>query len=308
MQFFKKYFIVIFCYLALMASILIILYSDKKPNNIKQLQTNINKIIKNKDAKIGIAVKFNNEIIFSLNGNENFPLLSVFKLHVALATLNYMSKNNIELNHILNIDKRKIKDNTYSPLREKYGINNIKISLAELIKYTISYSDNNACDILIDYIGGIDQVDKYIRTLGIYNFQILSTEDDMHTDTTKQYSNTSTPIEIVNLLDIFYNKNLFNKKYKDFLIQTMINTNTGSDKIKYLLPKNTIVGHKTGSSDRNKDGIKIADNDSGFIILANGDIYFLSIFISESEETDKENANIISKISKEIYDFIISNH
>lgn len=291
-----------------MASILIILYSDKKPNNIKQLQTNINKIIKNKDAKIGIAVKFNNEIIFSLNGNENFPLLSVFKLHVALATLNYMSKNNIELNHILNIDKRKIKDNTYSPLREKYGINNIKISLAELIKYTISYSDNNACDILIDYIGGINQVDKYIRTLGIYNFQILSTEDDMHTDTTKQHSNTSTPIEIVNLLDIFYNKNLFNKKYKDFLIQTMINTNTGSDKIKYLLPKNTIVGHKTGSSDRNKDGIKIADNDSGFIILANGDIYFLSIFISESEETDKENANIISKISKEIYDFIISNH
>ena len=43
----------------------------------------------------------------------------------------------------------------------------------------------------------------------------------------------------------------------------MIDTETGANKLKGMLPAKTVVGHKTGSSDRNADGMKTADNDAG---------------------------------------------
>ena len=61
-------------------------------------------------------------------------------------------------------------------------------------------------------------------------------------------------------------KELFsNKELKDFLWQTMIDTETGANKLKGMLPAKTVVGHKTGSSDRNADGMKTADNDAGLV-------------------------------------------
>ena len=63
-------------------------------------------------------------------------------------------------------------------------------------------------------------------------------------------------------------KELFsNKELKDFLWQTMIDTETGANKLKGMLPAKTVVGHKTGSSDRNADGMKTADNDAGLVIF-----------------------------------------
>ena len=49
-----------------------------------------------------------------------------------------------------------------------------------------------------------------------------------------------------------------------------IDTETGANKLKGMLPAKTVVGHKTGSSDRNADGMKTADNDAGLVILPDG--------------------------------------
>ena len=48
----------------------------------------------------------------------------------------------------------------------------------------------------------------------------------------------------------------------------MIDTETGANKLKGMLPAKTVVGHKTGSSDRNADGMKTADNDAGLVIAS----------------------------------------
>ena len=276
-------------------------YTENKLNN------RIQNIIKNKDLTLGLAVKKDDKILFEINGNQEFPLLSVFKVHIILAVLNYIDKNNISLDQTIKISKDFIKTNTYSPLREKYGVVDLELSLKELIEYTIIYSDNNTCDILINFIGGVDKANEYIKSLGIKNCNIVVNEDDMHKDFKNQYLNTSTPIDIVNLLNIFYHKDLFLNKYKEFLINTMIATKTGNKKIRYLLKKNIKVGDKTGSGDRIENNIKVSDNDSGFIVLPNGEVYFLSIFIYNSKESDEENARIIAEISKEIYDFIVRN-
>ena len=98
-------------------------------------------------------------------------------------------------------------------------------------------------------------------------------------------------------------KELFsNKELKDFLWQTMIDTETGANKLKGMLPAQTVVGHKTGSSDRNADGMKTADNDAGLVILPDGRKYYIATFIMDSYETDEDNADIIARISRMVYD------
>ena len=65
----------------------------------------------------------------------------------------------------------------------------------------------------------------------------------------------------------------------------MIDTETGANKLKGMLPAKTVVGHKTGSSDRNADGMKTADNDAGLVILPDGRKYYIAAFVMDSYET-----------------------
>ena len=53
--------------------------------------------------------------------------------------------------------------NTWSPLREKYGQGNVSVSLAEILSYTVSLSDNNCCDILFRLVGGPSKGPVYSR-------------------------------------------------------------------------------------------------------------------------------------------------
>ena len=82
----------------------------------------------------------------------------------------------------------------------------------------------------------------------------------------------------------------------------MTETATGSNKLKGLLPSNTVVGHKTSSSDRNLKGVKMADNDAGIVIMPGGKKYYIAVFVTDSSETDERNAAIIAHISRMVYD------
>lgn len=213
---------------------------------------------------------------------------------MALAVLDKMNKQNVATDSTILVKASQLHSDTYSPLWEKYPNQDLNISLGELLKYSISLSDNNACDVLIDYAGGIKHIDNYIRQLDFRDFNLSETEVTMHLDMEKQKLNRSLPSEVAHLLKIADEKSLFASQYKDFLWQIMIKTSTGADKLKRLLSSNVIVGHKTGSSDRTPEGMKIADNDAGVIILPDGRKYYIAVFVMNSYETDENNEAIIA--------------
>ena len=127
------------------------------------LQSRISDFLKNKKATVGVSVLTERGDTLLYNNNLRYPLLSVFKFHIALAVLDKMDHAGTPLDSILHISSSQLQKNTYSPLRDKYPNQDINISLRDLLKYSVSLSDNNACDILIDYAGGISKVDSYIR-------------------------------------------------------------------------------------------------------------------------------------------------
>ena len=270
----------------------------------QSLKKEIKQIIKDKNATVGVSVlDFENKKSIDINGNIKLPMLSVFKFHVALAVLNQIDQEKLHLDQKILIKKEELLIHTWSPIRENYPEGNFDMPLAELIKYTVAKSDNNGCDILLRLIGGTETVQKFINSKGINDFKIIYNEEKMHEGYQFHYGNWTTTNEANNLLKKFYDGKILSKSSTDFLMKTMLETNTGANKIVALLPKGTWVAHKTGSSGKNDKGLTIAENDMGIITLSNGKIYALSVFVSDSMESEVTNTQIVAGISKLVFDY-----
>ena len=270
-----------------------------------KLETQLKQAIKDKKAEIGIAVIIDGKDTVTVNNDIHYPLMSVFKFHQALALADYMGKKKQSLDTRLPIKKSDLKPNTYSPLRDKYPQGGIEMSIADLLRYTLQQSDNNACDILFNYQGGPEAVNRYIHSLGVQECVIVGTETAMHEDLNLCYQNWTTPLA-AELLEIFRKKPLFAKVYKDFIYQTMVESQTGKDRlVAPLLDKKVTVGHKTGTGDLNAKGQQIGCNDIGFVLLPDGRIYSIAVFVKDSEENSQANSQIIADISRIVYKYVI---
>lgn len=268
------------------------------------LRKEINQIIKGKDATVAVSVlDFENNKSIDINGNKNLPMLSVFKFHIALAVLDQVDQGKLSLDQNILIKKSELLLNTWSPIREKYPEGNIEMPLSEQIKYTVAQSDNNGCDILLRLIGGTETVQKFINSKGIKNFQIKADEEKMHQGYEFTYWNWTTTNASNTLLKKFYDGKVVSKNSTDFLMKTMLETNTGANKIVAQLPKGTWVAHKTGSSGKDEKGLTVAENDMGIITLSNGKHYALSVFVSDSMESEATNTKMVANISKIVFDY-----
>lgn len=283
--------------------ILIILSGWSSSAQIEHLRPQLREIIKDKKATVGIAVyNFTTKDTLTINNTADFPTMSVYKFHVALAILHQVDKGKLQLDQDIFVKKSELLENTHSPLRENYPYGNINIKLSELIHYMVSLSDNNACDILFRLAGGTKQVDRYIRNLKIKNTKIAATEEQMHQSWENQYLNTTSPFAAVQLLQQFYQMKILSASSYDYLLNVMLSTQTGPDKLKGLLPKDILVAHKTGSSFRSKEGLKAAENDIGIVFLPGGQTYAIAVFVKNSMEDDTTNNAIIAKVSKAVFD------
>jgi beta-lactamase class A len=52
-------------------------------------------------------------------------------------------------------------------------------------------------------------------------------------------------------------------------------------------------GQKTGSSGKMKNGLTIAENDSGIVTLSNGKHYAIAVFVKDSMESEEVNCGMI---------------
>lgn len=268
------------------------------------LEQKLNSITKDKNATVGISVLgFENGFRLNKNSDKKLPMQSVFKFHIAAAVLDYVEKGKLSLDQKIALNKSNLHENTWSPLREKYPNGNEGVTLGEILEFTVAKSDNNGCDIMLKLLGGTKTVQNFMNSNGVKNFQIKFNEEEMHKDWNVQYENYSTTQSAVDVLKKFYDGKLLSKKQTDYLMQVMLSTSTGMNKIVEQLPKNTPVVRKTGASGKNDAGLTGAENEIAIITLPNGKHYAIALFVSNSTESDATNCKMISDISKAVWDY-----
>lgn len=279
-------------------------FAQKKHEIFRQ---EVDKIISASKSDVGVAImSLEDKETFLFNEGHKYPMQSVYKFPLAMAVLDQVDKGKLSLNQKIHVTKKDLLPNTWSPLRDKYPNGDVDVKVSELIGYAVSNSDNNACDILFRLLGGPKKVDQYIHSLGIKSIAIAATEEEMSKAWNVQFTNWCKPRAMLRLLDLFYKGKNLSKTSTDFLMKTMIETTTGPNKIKGLLPKNTKVAHKTGLSGTNEQGIMAASNDVGIITLPNKEHVAIVIFLAHTKLDEKSRDAVMAQISKEAYDYFLA--
>ncbi len=253
-------------------------------------------------ARVGVFVRTSDGTEAGYGADDTFPMMSTFKVPVAIAAMRKMERCGTPLSQPVTVQAGDMPAGTYSPMRDSCGGAGITTTLGGLIAYSVSMSDNIACDLLIDYAGGVDSVARFVRQTGTAPMLITADERMMHTGIQMQRANTASPRAMVDMLERFRDGELLAPPYRDTLMRRMTETSTGPDKLRAGLPDGIRLAHKTGSSDRTDDGIKIADNDTGIVTLPDGRSYCIAVFVCDSPLDDRANAAVIARISRMVYE------
>lgn len=267
------------------------------------LAQRIELILKDIDCAAGISVMYDEKEIYDHDSDALFPMLSVFKLHQAIAVLDSLGKAGRSIEDTLVIKRSEIREDTYSPMRSLFVEGDVRLPIYSILEYSLLQSDNNACDILFDRFGGTEYVQEYIHNLGFTHMAIKWNENDMHEDITRCYDNNTTPGEATRLLEMVYTRRIPEGHYSDWLVNALENCDTGRDRLPApLTGTKALIGHKTGTGDRNMRGEIIGVNDVGFIVLPDGRHYSIAIFLKDIKGDLKEAESCIARISKVVFE------
>lgn len=270
------------------------------------LRKTIDGIVTQTDGKVGVSIlNLDTRDTLTLNDTAHFPMQSTYKFPIAMAVLKQVDEGKLKLDQPIFVDK-KWYYKTHSPLRDSIPNGNANVPLSRLTGLMVSLSDNVACDLLLDLIGGEAVADSFIHSLGVTEIAIVASEKKMAAAWDVQFTNWCRPSAYTQLLDIMNKGTALSKSSNDFLWKIMLETNTGPGRIRGLLPKELQVAHKTGTSGVQPDGLAAATNDVGIILLPNGQKLAIAVFVSLSHADADTRDKVIAQITKAAYDHALS--
>ncbi len=264
-----------------------------------ELRQRIEQIARTAQGRVGVAATIlETGQSVTLNGQQRFPMQSVYKLPIAMAVLDRVDRRKLTLDRKVRIEASDIVPN--SVVLDK-KIQGKEFTVAELLQYMVSNSDNTSGDVLLRLIGGSKVVTPYLQSLGVNDIIVANTEQELARDKSVQYRNYAIPDATIVLLRTLQEGRGRSASSQSLLLRLMTETSTGLKRIKGTLPKGTVVAHKTGTSST-VEGVTAATNDVGIVTLPNGHHFAIAIFVSDAKTDVVTREAVIAKISRMVWD------
>ena len=259
--------------------------------------------ISHTDATVGYtAIDLESGRRISSNGNERFPMASVFKFPVALVVLQHVDARELKLDDAITIQPSQF-SRGHTPLRDSAMGKPVTVTVRRLIELMVSESDNTAVDYFIRRFGGA-AITSRVRALGGDGVRIDRPENDIAEAIQKHGiaayvrdpRDTATPDGMASLLATFAQRPYLTPSSHDLLMSFMTKSHNPV-RLASRLPPGAVVAHKTGTM----PGVF---NDVGIIISADGKHHIaIAIFTKKATEQDENLAlRVVSQIAQEVYD------
>ena len=223
---------------------------------------------------------------FSVNGDKKVLSASMIKLLILAELMKKISENKFSLSDTIMIaDSMKTGgDGVLKELNTGHHF-----TLKELATLMIVVSDNQATNILIDFLGmeNINQLGKELRLkktfLGRKMMDIEARK--------KGYDNYTCADDISSLLKLIYQEKLINKEASQLMLDILLRQQQG-ERLQRYLPSDIKIAHKCGDLDN-------LENDGGIIWL--GDRAYILVVLTNGMP-NLQCKQTIGKISKFVYD------
>lgn len=255
------------------------------------------------DAEVGVAVVSEGRVIAAVNDKKRYPLMSVFKLHQAMAVADSLQRLGATTDTLLFVARADLRPGTYSPLREKRPEGNFMMTAGALMDYSVQLSDNNACDLLFKYFGEPAATERYVKSLGIGHFAIRHTEAAMHGNAALCLENHTRPSAAARLMHLLFTDARFSGPAFSHLRTGLRQCQTGLDRLAApLLGTGASIAHKTGTGGLTPSGRLLAVNDVAHVVLPSGRSYSIAVFVADARCSPEAAARLIADVSAIVFE------
>jgi beta-lactamase class A len=245
----------------------------------------------------------------SWNGDEPIPMQSVFKLPVALRALQLVDEGRLRLDEPVTLTAADMRRG-HSPIRDRWP-GGVTRTIDELFRFLLVESDNTAADVLMARGGGPAGVTARLRELGITGMRVDRGEDELARDlldggpgALQRYladpRDTATANAAADLLVLIAKGGGLKPDTHARLQRWLVETTTGRNRIRALLPAGVVVGDRTGTGP-DIGGVNACTNDIGLVTLADGRHVALAVLTKGSRRPAAERERTIARIALAVY-------
>jgi beta-lactamase class A len=260
-----------------------------RANSSFTVQEQLTKLESSFGGRIGIyAINTANDEKIDYRADERFPMCSTAKVMVCAAILKSSMKNPDVLQQNIKYTKQDIM--AWSPITAKHLTDGMTIS--ELCAAAIDYSDNTAMNLLIKQVGGAQAVTAFARSIGDKKFRLDRDEPELNTAIPGDVRDTTTPESMATSLQKLAMSNILGISQSEQL-QTWLKANTtGDTRIRAGVPKDWIVGDKTGT------GAYGTNNDIAVIWPPNCPPIIIAVYTTQKQKNAVAKNEIIASITR----------
>lgn len=196
-------------------------------------------------GRIGVyVINTANNKHLSYRANEPFPMGCTSKI-IGVATI---LKQSVKNSSLLSLKIRYSREDLvhWSPITEKHL--NQEMTIAELGEASICYSDNTAMNLLVKQMGGLEQMNQFAHSIGNASFrQDNDWPAEAFSGGKGDLKDSSTPKDMAKSLQTLAFTNALPKPQQKLLLSWLKANTTGNFRIRAGLPKDWVVGDKTGT-------------------------------------------------------------
>lgn len=242
-------------------------------------------------GRLGVsAINTANQLRIDYQANQRFPLCSTFKLVAVAAILHQSMRDPSLLQQRIHYSMQQVNDSGYAPITAQHVDSGMTVS--ELCAACISYSDNTAANLLLHILGGPAALTRFTRSIGDEVFRLDRWEPALNTAIPNDTRDTSTPAAMADTLQRLLVGNVLASTQRELLLYWLKNNTTGNSRIRAGVPKDWVVGDKTGT------GAYGTSNDVGILWPAQQQPIILAIYFTRPEKTAKPYDEVIAAASR----------
>lgn len=215
-------------------------------------------------------------------GDKIYQVGSLYKLWIMAVTYRQIQDGKLSKNEVLSEDVIDLnKDFNIDPKAAELTEGIVTVTVQEALRQMIDISHNYAALILTKKIK-LSNVIKFLGENGFKNSSVGGNGD----------APVSTANDIAAFFEKLYKGELANAKYTQEMLD-LLKAQSLNDKLPKLLPKGTIIAHKTGEID-------YLSHDAGIVFTKNKDYIIVVLSMSDYPPGAEER---IAQISKSVFDY-----
>ena len=266
---------------------------------------------------------------------ERFPMASTYKVPIAIQLLTRVDRGELRLDSLVHLRPEDRHPGSGTLASDLFDDPGVALSVRNLLELMLLISDNSATDICLRLAGGPEAVNARLSEAGVEGVRVDRPTSKLIGDwlgvegvpadgeiTGPEFArlrsrtsagaqergaerfatdpqDTSTPEGMADLLEKAWHGETLSPASTELFWDIMRRVQTGTGRLKGMLPPETTVAHKTGT-------IGETTNDVGVISLPDGAGHVVTVaFVKDSQVSIPQRESVIAQIARAVHDYFL---